>query len=357
MTVPGAAGPLDRLAPIVRLAPAKINLTLAVLGRRPDGYHALHSVVAAVDWFDRLSLAPTTGARDHLVVVGADCGPLEENLVLRAIAAARSAVRGQLPTAPAALACRLEKRIPVAAGLGGGSSDAAAALDGALEAWGVELGDAERLAIGAAVGSDVPFFLAASPALVEGRGERVRPLRGVVDGELGVLLVAPPIRLATAEVFAALAAGPRPSGAAALASRHLAEELERGLDRAALLARAGVLAAANDLVRAATAVAPALAGFRAALRRLLGRPVGQAGSGPTAWVLYPSTVEAAAAADLVRAAVSEGRLPVPGSGEPFVAAATLRVAARSGAEDRGTGDRSGRRATVSTERMPSGRRE
>jgi 4-diphosphocytidyl-2-C-methyl-D-erythritol kinase len=337
----GAGNPLDRLAPVVRLAPAKINLTLAVLGRRPDGYHALHSVVARVDCFDRLSLAPTTGARDSLVVVGADCGPLDDNLVLRAIAAARSAVRAHLPTPPVALACRLEKAIPVAAGLGGGSSDAAAAIDGALEAWGIDLAEDERLAIGAAVGSDVPLFLAASPALVEGRGERVRPLRGVVGADPGVLLVTPPLRLATADVFAALASGPRPSGAAALASRHFVEELERGLDGVGLLARAGVLAAANDLVPAATAVVPALAGFRAALRRLLGRPVGQAGSGPTAWVLYPSTDEAAAAAALVRAAVADGRIPVPGTGSCFVAAAALRVGAGSGpapgADDVGAG--------------------
>jgi len=326
IAAPRGSSPLDRLAPVVRLAPAKINLTLTVLGRRPDGYHALHSVVAAVDLFDRLSLAPTTAPRDSLVVAGPDCGPIASNLVLRAVVAAREAVRPHLPSAPLALACRLEKRIPVAAGLGGGSSDAAAAIDGALEAWGVDLPAAERLAVGAAVGSDVPFFLTSGPALVEGRGERVRPLRGVVGtADLGVLLVAPPLRLATADVFAALAAGPRPSGAAALASRHLAEELERGLDPGAFLARAGVLAAANDLVGAATAVVPALAGFRAALRRLLGRPVGQAGSGPTAWLLYPSPSEAAAAAEVVRGAAAAGRLPVPGSGELFVAAAPLRV--------------------------------
>lgn len=318
--------PFDRLGPVVRLAPAKVNLTLAVLGRRPDGYHALHSVVAQVDLFDRLSLAPTTAARDSLAVVGPDCGPLEGNLVLRAIEAVRTVVRARLPARPVALACRLEKRIPVAAGLGGGSSDAAAAIEGALEAWGVDLDPVERLAVGASVGSDVPLFLAPSPALVEGRGEQVRPLRGLVGGQPpGILLVAPALRLATADVFAALAAGPRPSGAAVLASRHFAEELERGLDPVAFLARAGVLAAANDLVPAATAVVPELAGFRAALRRLLGRPVGQAGSGPTLWLLYPSLAEAEAAAAVVRAAVAEGRLAVPGVGEPFVAAARLRV--------------------------------
>ncbi len=337
----GLGAPIDRLTPVVRLAPAKINLSLAVVGRRPDGYHALHSVMATVDLFDRLSLAPTLGTRDSLIVVGADCGPLEANLVLRALDAVRAALRPLLPSTPPALAGRLEKVIPVAAGLGGGSSDAAAAIDAALEAWAVSLSDRERLALGASVGSDVPFFLAAaSPALIEGRGEQVRPLPGLRgSAELGVLLVTPPLRLSTGDVFAALAAGARPSGAAALTSRHLVEEFERGLDASAFLARAGVLAAANDLLPAATAIAPELAAFRAALRRLLGRPVGQAGSGPTAWVLYPSPGEAAAAAAIVRAAAQDERLPVPGSGELVVAATTLRLGSDRAAAGQAGADR------------------
>src|SRR5258706_9039527 len=112
----------DRLTPVVRLAPAKLNLTLSVVGRRPDGFHALHSVIAPLRLYDRLSLAPATGQVDTLHVTGADTGPADENLVLRAIAAARLAAaeahgRGA-PTGP--LAARLEKHIPVAAGLAGG---------------------------------------------------------------------------------------------------------------------------------------------------------------------------------------------------------------------------------------------
>ena len=134
-----------RLAPVVRLAPAKINLTLAVIGRRPDGFHDLHSVFLPLALADRLSLAPvavdsSTGRTDTLHVRGADTGPLPDNLVLRGIAAARAAV-GEGPGRPATppLAARLEKHIPVAAGLAGGSSDGAAAFDAALEAWGAEL--------------------------------------------------------------------------------------------------------------------------------------------------------------------------------------------------------------------------
>src|SRR6187551_1893113 len=195
-----------RLAPVVRLAPAKINLTLAVLGRRPDGFHDLHSVFVPLVLADRLSLAPAgvdgRDRADTLHVDGADTGPLADNLVLRGIAAARAAVGvgpGRPGTPP--LAARLEKHIPVAAGLAGGSSDGAAAFEGALEAWGATLDPDRRAHAAATVGSDVPFFLAGGPALIEGRGERVTPLRGVI-GTPGVLLVTPAVAVRTPDVFA-----------------------------------------------------------------------------------------------------------------------------------------------------------
>jgi 4-diphosphocytidyl-2C-methyl-D-erythritol kinase len=132
---------LGRVTPVVRVAPAKLNLTLAVVGRRPDGYHVLHSVMATMDLADRLALGPAFGPEDRLHVVGdgsgpvPDLGPERENLVRRALDAARRAIRAAGDDRPLpALAVRLEKRIPVAAGLAGGSSDAVAALDGALEA-------------------------------------------------------------------------------------------------------------------------------------------------------------------------------------------------------------------------------
>jgi 4-diphosphocytidyl-2C-methyl-D-erythritol kinase len=130
--------PARRLAPVVRLAPAKLNLTLAVLGTRPDGYHELHSIMVPLDLADRLSVAVlATGAADSLHVAGFDPGPAGDNLVLRAFAAARrhaQPVWGRSEPPPA-LAARLDKRIPVAAGLAGGSSDAAAAVDAAPGAW------------------------------------------------------------------------------------------------------------------------------------------------------------------------------------------------------------------------------
>jgi 4-diphosphocytidyl-2-C-methyl-D-erythritol kinase len=320
------------LGPVVRLAPAKLNLTLAIVGRRPDGYHAIHSIMAPLGLADRLSLAPAAGGEDTLHVAADDpdraaLGPTAGNLVLRAIAAARSAVGGARPTP--ALAARLEKRIPVAAGLAGGSSDAAAALDGALEAWGAAddavVPDHERRRIAARLGSDVTFFLAGGLAVVEGRGEQVTDLPGAIRGEPpGILLVTPRLPVLTAAVFAALVAGGAPlNGASRQTSEHLAGELRRGLTAATLHDRAGILASANDLLPATAVIEPALVPFRRALARLTGRPIGLSGSGPTLWVLYPSLDGARAAEAVVRQAIDAGTLAAPGDQRPFVMATVI----------------------------------
>ena len=321
--------PLGRLAPVVRLAPAKLNLTLAVLGRRRDGFHDLHSVIVPLALADRLSLAvatPERGAEDTLHVEGRDAGPTADNLALRAVGEARLAVGGGWPGGPGPtppLSLRLEKRIPVAAGLGGGSSDAAAALDGALEAWDAELDDERRRVVAAWLGSDVPFFLADGAALVEGRGERVEPLRGVL-GSPGVLLVTPAVPVSTSAVFTMFAErGGGGDGSVRMTSEHLAGEVGAGIRAADLLARAGVLAAANDLLPAAAEALPGLVPFRRALFRVLGRPVGLSGSGPTMWTLYPSEADAAGAAQTVRDALEAGAIPSLGDGEPAILATTI----------------------------------
>ena len=318
-------------SPVIRLAPAKLNLSLSVVGRRRDGFHDLHSVFVPLALADRLSLAPI-GAEgpDTLHVTGFDAGPIADNLVLRGIAAAREAVGpgpGRPPTPP--LAARLEKHIPVAAGLGGGSSDGAAALDGALEAWGAhEAIDPDRRAqVAASIGSDVPFFLVGRPALVEGRGERVTPLTGI-HGHPGVLLVTPSIAVRTPDVFAMFDAM-HPTGgdgSVRMTSEHLAQELGNGLSATDLLARAGVLASANDLLSAAIAIAPALVPLRRGLTRVLGRPIGLSGSGPTLWTLYPSLGDAQAAGVTVAAAVEDGTIPSSGDGPPSIIASTIRTA-------------------------------
>jgi 4-diphosphocytidyl-2-C-methyl-D-erythritol kinase len=332
------ADPVQRLAPVLRLAPAKLNLTLAVVGRRPDGYHALHSIMVPLSLADRLSVAVLPSGEDTLHVAGEIPGPPGDNLVLQAIAATRSAVgRGWGGHGPApALAARLEKRIPVAAGLAGGSSDAAAAIAASLEAWGADLDTAAMARLAAGLGSDVPFFLAGGPALVEGRGEQVTALRGIVGEPPGVLLVTPGVHLPTPAVFAALADGsgtPAAPGATRLTSAHLAGEMGAGLRTRDLLARAGVLAAANDLWNAAVAVLPGLLPFRRSLARLLGRPVGMSGSGPTLWALYPSLEAAVAASELVAGT----ELPVLGERAPSIIATTMVARPTGGPEEQTAG--------------------
>lgn len=318
-----------RLTPVVRLAPAKLNLTLAVIGRRRDGYHDLHSVMVPLMLADRLSASPAATSHDTLRVEGPDTGPAGDNLVLRAFAATRAAVGPAADTFP--LAARLEKHIPVAAGLAGGSSDAAAAIDVALESWGVlNPGDAVlddataslRMMVAARVGSDVPFFLSGGPAVIEGHGERVTPLPPIRGAAPGVLLVTPAVPAPTATVFAAFDAGgaatPADPRSTRLTSEHLALELRAGLFASSLVARAGVLASANDLAAAAGTVVEGLVGLRRGLTRRLGRPAGVSGSGPTLWVLYPSASAAVAAAEVVRDGLADGSIVAPGDGPPAI---------------------------------------
>jgi 4-diphosphocytidyl-2-C-methyl-D-erythritol kinase len=325
-----------RLHPAIRLAPAKVNLTLAVVGRRTDGFHALHSVMVPLGLHDRLSVTPAAGAEDTLHVVGADTGPSASNLVLRGIVEARRAVAARHGPAVATppLAARLEKRIPVAAGLGGGSSDGAAAIEAALEAWATDLPGPVRLATAAALGSDVPFFLAEGPALVQGRGEQLTLLPAPTGAPAGVLLVTPALQIRTADAFAAFdaggPAGPADPGSTLQSSRHLADELRTGLTAEQLAARAGALAVANDLAPAAFHLAPGLLAFRRAISRMLGRPVGLSGSGPTLWALYPSLEAAREAASAVTGALERRDLEAPGSGRPFVIATDLGGAGGAG---------------------------
>lgn len=321
----------DGRTPVVRMAPAKLNLTLAVLGTLPNGFHELHSVMVPLGFGDRLSLARAAGAEDSLHVAGGDGHSLDPSgfrSVLAGIAEARRAVGRAADTFP--LAARLEKRIPIAAGLAGGSSDAAAALDGALEAWGADLPAHERAGAAAATGSDVPFFLAGGPALVEGRGDRVTPLSPLAGDPPGVLIVTPALEIATPAAFAAYdsdpVAAPSNRGSTRLSSQHLAAELGPGhppMRAETLVQRAGVLAVANDLANAADALAPGLRPLRRALTRLLGVPIGLSGSGPTLWALYPSLDGAEAAAERVREGLARGLLDSPGAGPPFVIATTI----------------------------------
>lgn len=186
-------------AAVVVAAPAKLNLFLEVLGRRSDGYHEVATLMVAVDWYDTLELVEQASGEWSLRCEPAGSAPDgEANLVWRAarLLAERTGLgrRG--------VAMRLTKRLPAQAGLGGGSSDAAAVLVGLARLWKVALTNDAALAMGAAVGSDVPFFLTGPAAWCTGRGEATEQEQ--MPRPLDFVLVCPPVGLSTARVYAAL---------------------------------------------------------------------------------------------------------------------------------------------------------
>ena len=160
---------------------AKVNWVMEALQRRPDGYHEVRTVLQTIDLCDTLELH--SASEMCLEVNGEGLPPEQENLVMKAARLLRERADG-LPGAR----MRLSKAIPVAAGLGGGSSDAAAALRGLNELWGLGLPRETLEGVAARLGSDVPFFLHGGTALAEGRGERVTPLPDVPWQELVIVL-------------------------------------------------------------------------------------------------------------------------------------------------------------------------
>ena len=174
-------------------APAKINRELRVGGRRPDGFHEIFSRFTSIDLADAIEVEP--GDALALDCVGLPVPTGAKNLVLQAARALADSLRIE-PRAR----IRLEKRIPVGAGLGGGSSDAAAALRLLRQLWKPDLPDEALASLAPALGSDVPYFLVGGEADVAGRGERVTPRADGPAREL--LLLIPPFPMSTREVFA-----------------------------------------------------------------------------------------------------------------------------------------------------------
>lgn len=176
---------------------AKINWTLHVLGRRPDGYHELHTIFQTVSLHDRLTFAPQDDEQIHLSCDAPDIPVDETNLVHRAAVALRDR-RGLKKGA----SIHLEKRIPVGGGLGGGSSDAAITLLGLAHLWEISIAKQEILEISAHLGADVPFFLMGGTALGTGLGTDVSPLPEVTIPH--ILIVTPNVKISTAEAYKAL---------------------------------------------------------------------------------------------------------------------------------------------------------
>lgn len=249
-------------------SPAKINLTLEVHGRRADGFHDLRSLVIGVDLRDRLRVCVRQEPGIELVCSDPTLsGP--ENLVHRATA--RLAER--LGVEPA-IRLELEKRIPIAAGLGGGSSDAATALRLCNDLWSGGLSAEELAAIGAELGSDVPLFFSLPAALMTGRGECVTPVPLQWRG--WVLLVFVDTAVLTEKVFASW----RPSDAA---------DLPREQDQAIIGARSAVEVSAlttNHLEPAVFRVAPAVGRAAWEINRANLGPVRVSGAGSTFFRLF-----------------------------------------------------------------------
>jgi 4-diphosphocytidyl-2-C-methyl-D-erythritol kinase len=179
-------------SPAIVLAPAKINLTLEILGRGDDGYHALRSVMVPIALADELAFEPAE--RFAFACEPPSLAP--DNLVTRAFA--------RIGRSDAPVRVALRKRVPAGAGLGGGSSDAASVLRAAMGGAFGDAGARDWVADARALGSDVPFFLVDGPALVEGTGERVTALGHAPPW--WVALVVPDAHVATGDAYAALAA-------------------------------------------------------------------------------------------------------------------------------------------------------
>ncbi len=271
-------------------APAKLNLALAVTGKRSDGYHDLVSVFATLDLADDVRVAPY---RALVVRNTMDVGPGEDlaGLAVRVLASAAGR--------EAHAFVRIRKRIPIAAGLGGGSSDAAAVLRGLAALWGIE---ADLVAIAARVGSDVPFFAAgAAVALVSGRGEVVTPLPGPRE-PVHVVVLRPPVRLRTAEVFGDVRAHE-------MGHADQVEALATAFRAGAVTPQTLREHAHNDLLAAAERHCEAIAAWRATAAAR-GIALSLTGSGPTLFAVADDRGDALRIARILRRAGLRGRAQI-----------------------------------------------
>lgn len=279
-------------------APAKVNLYLHVRGRRPDGRHTLDSLAVFPEIGDVLEGERATGTTLTLGgPFGIDLGAGDDNLVVRAVTALAALTRSQH-----GVALHLDKRLPVASGIGGGSADAAAALRLAARLWGVNPQPAALRRLALSLGADVPVCLDARPALMAGIGEQLAPAPAM---PACWMVLANPLRgLSTAAVFEALARRDNPPGPAA----------PRGFaDLGALVA--WLSCQRNDLEAPARQLMPAIGAVLGALRWQptcgLAR---MSGSGATCFGLFAKETDALDAAATLRAQepgwwVAPGRLP------------------------------------------------
>ena len=256
---------------------AKVNLSLVVLGKRPDGFHELDTLFQTVDLTDRLSFEESERFEFVCDLPGVPAG--EENLVVMA-----ARLLGEALGEPVRGRIVLSKRIPAGGGMGGGSSDAAAALLGLSALWRVRPPEGLLDFLAARLGSDVPFFLHGGTARGTGRGERITPVDDA--GPAVLLLVFPPWPVPTAEVFRILGAPPLPESSE-LTDRDPARNLRRS--------GSGPFPDRNDLEGAAERLRGELAVLRNALTESGATQARLSGSGSTLFGVFPDPAAAAAA--------------------------------------------------------------
>lgn len=259
-------------------APAKLNLALVVYPPRPDGYHPLESLVQTIQWYDLLQVETSEEGSDTLE------SEIEGNLIETALAQLRDTTR--VPP----LAMRLVKEIPVEAGLGGGSSDAAAALVAAGDIIG--LARSSLVDVATRVGSDVPLFLTGGTLMMRGRGEEIERVEPVDD--FAVAVVVPDFGLGTKEVYERWDRMEGPTGDAVPDDR-LPPSLRGGMPMR------------NDLLPAALDLEPLLGDFISDLASVWETPVCLTGSGSACFGYFATVDEATDAAGSVAPMVREGR--------------------------------------------------
>jgi 4-diphosphocytidyl-2-C-methyl-D-erythritol kinase len=244
-----------------------------VLGARPDGYHDLHTVFQAIDLCDELHLSRRSAPGVSLEVVGEEAAPAgEDNLAVQAVVRLAERVGER-----SGVAIRLIKRIPAGAGLGGGSSDAAAALIGLETLWGKRLPEAERKELALSLGSDVPFFLLGGTARGEGRGEILTPLPPPPPATW--LLAVPPFRIATPQAFRNLS----PSLTSSVSKLRILEAALRSGDFEAFTENI-----VNDLEVGVVRIQPRLARIKQELLSRGAAGVGLTGSGSVLFAVFRS---------------------------------------------------------------------
>lgn len=273
---------------LVERAYAKINLTLDVLGRRPDGYHEVDMVMQSVDLSDLLWIDKSdTGIR---IESGASNIPLDDRNL--AYVAAEAFLRKA--NISSGISIGLEKNIPVAAGLAGGSSDAAAVLRGLNRLFAAGYSLDELAELGASIGSDVPFCVYGGCAVARGRGERLQRVHHQMRA--WVIIIRPPVFVSTADIYGALT--PRQMTQVTRSKSMIESLMDGDFKRVVDLVDNGLRPATQRLY-------PEVAEYAQRLSSTLGHPVHMSGSGPTLFLLAPSERRAQRSYNAIRGFMKE----------------------------------------------------